>query len=1255
MDAEEKWQKARDILNNNPSTEQQKEAICLLNEAYSSNHAGATYTLAQIYYYGSFLEQDQNRAYTLYKKAIDLGFNKTNFLMAQMCIDGSVVEKNISRAEEILISLAKQDVPEACAMLGWLGLERSESNLTNDEIWQWVNKGASLGNNNCRLYKAKRLQFDGLDNDYFRAIKELSLNGNPLAYYHYAEALYLGIGCEKDAKESVHWFELASKDGDARAMCYLGNRYLDGIGVESQNLEKAIELLTQSANLGFSMAMQNLGVLYAQLCEDEKASFWLDKAIESGMEDSKRLKDEYLSSKFEERLNNAIHIYLNSGNPQKALKLVEDLYSQGEERVLSTMIDIYINGLGDNSFGKNESKAFDILSSKAKDGDIYAKFMIAQFYEGGIAVNQDLDKSFEYYMEAAKADYSHAQYKVGLYYNDVAKDKREAAKWIELAANNEQPDALCMMAYSYLQDPEIETMTIDNLSFDQDIDKGMQLLRHAADLGNADALYILAICYQKGKYVEKDEKKAFELLWTSIQAENTPKSIKKLGDFYRDGIGAAQAYEDAARLYQAASDRGDAGAMIALSELYNEGKGVEKNVELAIQLLKKAGEINEWNIFGKMPLEIAKEQAKQGDIEAMYQLGQRYLNGDGIDKNIEIASDWWLKAAIKGHIKACHDLGTYYVYTKHDTDNGLKWLNKSASENFVLSIRTLGEIYLQGLGIEADTEKGMKYLIKAAEEHDDTQLRLSSLFHEGVFVEKDLDKARYWFEKYLEHDSAHAHYLMGHFLYDGDMYDVDYPKALEHFTKAVKGHCYEASPYYIDMLWRGNHALQDRETVLATYKELDEKGDTEASFYLFTLYNDEEYALRDKDTAITYLRKSAEEGYPVALRYMGFQYMEGGLLETDFNKANEYFIQASERGDYIAMVNLATSYQSGRGVEKDIKKALELFVSAAESGDSYAAGESAKILLAEENGSVESNCDKAIELLQRHADNGDPESCFLIAYIMYAKSDMENSYSWELAEKAFGYMLYAAKSEHPDAMYYVACSFMEGRGVIIDMEQAKYWFEETIKKDHRTEEIRKKLEQYFSGDENAANYPKYIYWHDIAEHNPVLLKEKEPLLDKDGYLIPIAALKGAAQCGEVNAAHLYGIILLKENPEEAKKYITTVIKHGHSDIADEVGKMYYNGDNVERDFEKAIEYFNLGLEAGNIRSALSLGLMYTAEGVPEETEEYGKNLLISVCEATNEDSPEYNFAKTQLDKIEQREKSTMSKLSKGFRSLFGKK
>lgn len=1256
MDAQEKWQKARDILNNNPSVEQQKEAIGLLNEAYSADHAGAAYTLAQIYYYGSFFERDINKAYTLYKKAIELGFNKNNLLFAQMCIDGSVVEKNISKAEEILVSLAEEDVPEACAMLGWLGLERSESNLTSDEIWQWINRGASLGNNNCRLYKAKRLQFDGLDNDYFRAIKELSLNGNPLAYYHYAEALYLGIGCEKDAKEAVHWFGLACKDGDARAMCYLGSRYLDGIGVESKDLGKAIELFTQSANLGFPTSMQNLGALYAQLCEDEKASFWFDKAIEFGMEESKRLKEEYFSSEFGERLNNAIQIYINLGNPQKALTLVEELYSKGDDRVLTILLNFYLYGIGEENFGKDEAKAYNILLSKAKDGDAFANYMIAQFYEKGVVVKQDLDKSFEYYMKSAKAGYSEAQYKVGLYYIDIAGDKTEAAKWIEMAANNEQPDALCMMAYSYLQDPEIGTMNIKNLLYNQDVQKGMQLLKRAAELKDSKATRTLAICYQKGRHVEEDKEKAFELLQKSVELNSTPESVNLLGDFYRDGIGTEQNYEMAAQCYTWAANNGNAWAMSSLSKLYREGIGVEKNEELADELEVRWWETTQWNIFGNMPLDVAREQAQQGDEEAMYQLGNRYDNGEGVEQNAEIASDWWHKAAMKGHIKAAHNLGNYYFYAKHDVENGLRWLEKAASENSTLSLYVLGDIYINGIGIAQDVDKGLAYITKAADlDYPEAERKLSFLYHDGDVVEQDIDKSKYWLEKYLEHDSPDAHYRKGLCLYHGDMYETNYLQALVHFTEAVKGRCHDASPYYIDMLWRGNHAEQDREAVLATYKELDESGDAIASFYLYTLYNDEEYTSRDKDTAIAYLKKSAEEGYPVALRYLAFQYMEGGLLETDFNKANEYFIQASDRGDAIAMVNLATSYQSGRGVEKDVKKALELYISAAESGESYAACEAAKILLTGEDGLVETNYYKAVELLQKYADNGDPESCFLIAYAMFAKSDMENSYSWELVEKAFGYMLHAAKNEHPEAMYYVACSFMEGRGVIIDMEQAKHWFEETLKKDHRTEEIKKKLDLHFSDYEQAALYPRYIYWHDITEHNPALIQEKEPLLDEDGSLIPIAALKGAAQCGDVNAALLYGQLLLKDNPEEAKKFLTAVIKQGYSDIADAVGKQYYTGKDVEQDLDKAVEYFNLGLEAGNIRCALSLGLMYTADGVSKETEDYGKNLLQSVCEVSDENSEEYKYAKAQLDRIEQREQRPMSKLTKGFRSLFGKK
>ena len=1254
MDAQEKWQKARDILNNNPSEEQQNEAIALLNEAYSADHAGAAYTLAQIYYYGSFFERDLNKAYTLYKKAIELGFNKNNLLFAQMCIDGSVVEKNISKAEEILVSLAEEDVPEACAMLGWLGLERSELNLTNDEIWKWINRGASLGNNNCRLYKAKRLQFDGLDNDYFSAIKELSLNGNPLAYYHYAEALYLGIGCEKDAKEAVRWFELACKDGDARAMCYLGSRYLDGIGVESKDLGKAIELFTQSANLGFPTSMQNLGALYAQLCEDEKASFWFDKAIEFGMEESKRLKEEYFSSEFEERLNNAIHIYINLGNPQKALMLVEELNSKGDDRVLTTLLNIYLYGIGEESLGKDQAKAYNILLSKAKDGDAFANYMIAQFYEKGVVVKQDLDKSFEYYMSSAKAGYSEAQYKVGLYYIDIAGDKTEAAKWIELAANNEQPDALCMMAYSYLQDPEIGTMNIKNLLYDQDVQKGMQLLKRAAELKDSKATRTLAICYQKGRYVEEDKEKAFELLQKSVESNSTPESVNLLGDFYRDGIGTEQNYEMAAQCYTWAANNGNAWAMSSLSKLYREGIGVEKNEELADELEVRWWETTQWNIFGNMPLDVAREQAQQGDEEAMYQLGNRYDNGDGVEQNPEVASDWWFKAAIKGHVKAAHNLGNYYFYAKHDVKNGLRWLEKAASENSNLSLYVLGDIYINGIGIAQDVEKGLAYITKAADlDYPEAERKLSFLYHDGDVVEQDIDKSKYWLEKYLEHDSPDAHYRMGLCLYHGDMYETNYSQALAHFTEAVKGRCHDASPYYIDMLWRGNHAAQDRESVLATYKELDERGDAIASYYLYTLYNDEEYALRDKDTAITYLKKSAEGGYPVALRYMGFQYMEGGFFESDYNKANEYLAQAAEFGDTDAIINLARLYQLGLGVDKDTKKALEIYLQAAELGEIYAVREAAKIYIVGEGGVVDKDLDKASELLEKTADV-DLESCVLLGFVLREMCELENNYSWKLAEESFHYMLKAANNGDPNAMYCVAYSYMEGRGVLWDIEKARLWFEKTLSKNHRTEDINKILVDYFSEDSDPL-YPSYVYWHSIDVHNPAQVGGKKQYIDEKGNMNISAIVKDAAQCGDVNAAALLGLGLRDSDPQKAWEYMKLVIDSGYTIYAESMGVDYYLGKNVKKDIDRAVQYLAYGSELGDTRCKLRLGLLYMAKNDSDEDIENGKNLLMSVCETAEESSEEYIKAKSMLDRMVNEDNQTKSKLSKGFRSLFGKK
>jgi hypothetical protein len=62
-----------------------------------------------------------------------------------------------------------------------------------------------------------------------------------------------------------------------------------------------------------------------------------------------------------------------------------------------------------------------------------------------------------------------------------------------------------------------------------------------------------------------------------------------------------------------------------------------------------------------------------------------------------------------------------------------------------------------------------------------------------------------------------------------------------------------------------------------------------------------------------------------------------------------------------------------------------------------------------------------------------------------------------------------------------------------------------------------------------------------------------------------------------------------------------------------------------------------------------------AKNDSDEDIEKCKNLLMSVCETAEKSSEEYIEAKSMLDRMENEENQTKSKLFKGFRSFFGKK
>ena len=80
-------------------------------------------------------------------------------------------------------------------------------------------------------------------------------------------------------------------------------------------------------------------------------------------------------------------------------------------------------------------------------------------------------------------------------------------------------------------------------------------------------------------------------------------------------------------------------------------------------------------------------QAQWGDAEAQYQVGVRYLLGDGVPIDREKAASWWLKSAEQGYIEAQLQIGECFIDgsgVSQDVAEGINWYHKAAklgSEN----------------------------------------------------------------------------------------------------------------------------------------------------------------------------------------------------------------------------------------------------------------------------------------------------------------------------------------------------------------------------------------------------------------------------------------------------------------------------------------------------------------------------------------------------------------------------------------------
>ena len=122
--------------------------------------------------------------------------------------------------------------------------------------------------------------------------------------------------------------------------------------------------------------------------------------------------------------------------------------------------------------------------------------------------------------------------------------------------------------------------------------KFIKLLTMAAMVGDPFSMLHLGVCYEDGDCVSQDKQKAIELYQRAADMGDT-NAMFNLAVWHENG-GVSKDKEKTIELYQRAADMGDTNAMFNLA-VWHENGGVSKDKEKTIELYQQASDMGNQN------------------------------------------------------------------------------------------------------------------------------------------------------------------------------------------------------------------------------------------------------------------------------------------------------------------------------------------------------------------------------------------------------------------------------------------------------------------------------------------------------------------------------------------------------------------------------------------------------------------------------------------------------------------------------------
>ena len=114
----------------------------------------------------------------------------------------------------------------------------------------------------------------------------------------------------------------------------------------------------------------------------------------------------------------------------------------------------------------------------------------------------------------------------------------------------------------------------------------------------------------------------------------------------------------------------------------------------------------------KEALNLFKEIAKNGDDSAMDRIGTMYADGEGIEKNISKAIEWYKQSVSEGGLTSLYNLGLVYK-CENNINESKRWFSMALNEGDTEASVELAKLYLDN-----DVNKAISYLKIALLDND---------------------------------------------------------------------------------------------------------------------------------------------------------------------------------------------------------------------------------------------------------------------------------------------------------------------------------------------------------------------------------------------------------------------------------------------------------------------------------------------------------------------------------------------------------